>query len=127
MSANPDESYRVLLVEDSPDIAGLVMINLKRLGLTTFHAINGPKAVAFLDEHQPDLILLDLNLPGLNGWGVLEHAKKRYGQVRVIVTTANDDPSNRLVGKLQVVDRYLIKPYSPADLVALVKEMLQLE
>lgn len=121
-------SHTVLLVEDTQEIATLIQLSLDSLALDIHHAINGHIACEFLDEQLPDLILLDLNLPGRSGWEVLEHAKSLYDEhlLKVIVTTAADDPSNRLVGKLQYVDHYLTKPFDPSELIALVQNMLDL-
>lgn len=125
----PELPFNVLIVEDTIDIANLIMMNLQRMGLGVAHVNNGLKAVEFLQAHRPDLLVLDLNLPGMNGWQVLEHAKQYYGehQLRVIVTTAAGDASNRLVGKLQYVDRYLTKPFTPNELMDAVREVLELD
>ncbi len=119
----------VIIVEDVTDIAQMLQICLKQIGINAHHAKNGKEAVEYLDNIQPDLILLDLNLPGINGWKVLEHAKKLYGEhsIRVIVTTANTDDVNRLVGKMNYVARYVQKPFSPDQVITIVKEVMELD
>jgi two-component system response regulator AdeR len=122
-------SYHILVVEDDPEIANLTLVTLERIGLVAMHANNGRVALDMVDDQKPDLMLLDLNLPEVSGWKVLEYAREQYGDgsFRVIVTTANNDPSNRLVGKLQVVDRYLTKPFTPQELMATVRAVLEME
>lgn len=119
----------VLIVEDTLDIANIIMISLERLGLESYHASTGQKAVAYLEQQLPDLIMLDLNLPGMNGWQVLDFAKEQYGEenLRVIVITASTDASNRLIGKLQIVARYVTKPFHPEHLLDVVREVLALD
>ncbi len=117
----------VLIVEDVPEIAQLATMNMEMLGVDYFHVDTGEKAIDFLDEYHPDLILLDLNLPGVNGWKVLEHAKDLYGEgnFKVVVTTANTDEVNRLVGKMQLVNNYINKPYTMERLREVVTNVLE--
>ena len=124
-----ERSYHALLVEDTQEMADLVIIVLKRIGVSVHHANNGQAAIEYIDQHQPDIMLLDLNLPGVNGWDVLKHLYARYGEgtVPVIVTSAYSDGANRLIGKLQEVRRYLIKPFSPQELMRTVSEVLGMD
>ena len=119
----------VLIVEDTIDIGKLLKLSLQQLGIDAFHAKNGQVALEYLDHTEPDLILLDLNLPGINGWKVLEYAKKLYGEhsIRIIVTTANTDEVNRLVGKMQYVSSYIQKPFAPDHVVETVRAVLELD
>lgn len=119
----------ILIVEDALDIAKMLQISLKQIGIEAVHAKNGKVALDYLDHTEPDLILLDLNLPGINGWQVLEYAKKLYGEhsIRVIVTTANTDEVNRLVGKMQYVSSYVQKPFTIDALIDVVKDVLELD
>lgn len=127
--SNPSE-LNVLIVEDAIDIARMLKLSLEQsLGIEPYLAKNGQVAIDYLEHTQPDLILLDLNLPVVNGWKVLEFAKKKYGEhnIRVIVTTANTDEINRLVGKMQYVSDYIQKPFVPDTIVATVREVLELD
>jgi len=119
----------VLIVEDASDIAQMLQISLKQIGIDATLAKNGQVALDYLDHTEPDLILLDLNLPGINGWQVLEYAKKLYGEhsFRVIVTTANTDDINRLVGKMQYVSNYIQKPFKIDAIIEIVREVLELD
>lgn len=103
----------ILLVEDTPELAGFIVLALKRLGYEPVHHDTGEAAVVYLDQSCPDVVLLDLNLPGMSGWEVLEAMNKRWGKdkIPVIVMTAYSDSANRVIGKLQNVCDYLVKPF----------------
>lgn len=119
----------VLIVEDDADIGKMLQLNLAKLGIDAYHALNGQHAIDYLADVQPDLILLDLNLPHINGWKVLEYAKKLYGDgtFHVIVITANSDEVNRLVGKMQSVTHYVQKPFMPDYIIDVVIDILQID
>lgn len=119
----------ILIVEDTIDFAEMTMRILERIGIHASHAMNAPEAIDFINQQCPDLILLDLNLPGKSGWEVLKHLNESYidRHVPVIVTSAYSDSANRLVGKLQNVYKYMIKPFPPQDLMQTVREVLNLE
>lgn len=121
--------FTVLMVEDTLEYAQLNLMVLRRQGFNVFHVADGDTAFAFLEEHKPDLILLDLNLPHVSGWDILSHCNALYGEgsTRVIVTSAYSDSANRIVGKLQDVYRYLIKPFTPQDLVKAIDNALGIE
>ncbi len=123
-------NFNVLLVEDTIILAQMVMEALKRIPeLSTHHAASGFAAVEYLEDNKPDLILLDLNIPGKSGWQVMEFLKSKYGEgnIKVIVMTAQSDSANKLVGKLQGVERYLVKPIAPRDMIATIREVLEIE
>jgi len=117
------------MVEDTLEYAQLNMMVLKRQGFNVYHAQDGENAIEYLNKIKPDLILLDLNLPHVSGWDVLSYCNKVYGEgeTRVIVTSAYSDSANRIVGKLQDVYRYLVKPFTPQDLVRAVDNALGIE
>jgi DNA-binding response OmpR family regulator len=120
MSQSPSTSYQVLIVEDTQEFAELARIILTRAGMNTYHAATGEAAIAYLQAERPDLILLDLYLEdNITGWNVLECATEKYGQnsIPVVVTTAHNDPANRLVGKLQDIAGYLVKPFTGRELL----------
>lgn len=120
------DQYFILVVEDTPEFATLTIMTLQRFGFDPVLAEDGEQAVALLDQYRPDLILLDLNLPGMSGWQVLEHVQNLYGHIPCIVTSAYSDSANRVVGRLQDVYRYLIKPFAPGDLIKAVEGALGL-
>ena len=120
--------YLILIVEDTVEFAKLSQMILGRIGLQTHHAVDGDEAVTFIEHTRPDLVLLDLNLPGKSGWQVLESLYERYGDrsVPIIVTTAYSDGANRVIGKLQDVEHYLVKPFPPKVLQEAVQNALGL-
>lgn len=120
------DTKRVLIVEDMEDLAGFVKIALEEMGLEAFHMNTAPKALDFLENHNPDLIILDIGLPGMSGWQLLEaiSEQRKQNNMRIIISTAFQDPANRLIGKLQTVDAYLQKPYDFAELRKVVMSLL---
>lgn len=122
-----NSALKVLIVEDDVDIAQMVQLSIEQnFESNVYHAKNGQLAIDYLDHTQPNIIILDLNLPVVNGWKVLEYAKKQYGEksIKVIVTTANTDEVNRLVGKMQTVASYLQKPFTPGTVVETIHDIL---
>lgn len=114
----------ILIIEDTLDFAKLNMLTLRRAGYHVCHVLNGDEAVQIARQYKPDVILLDLNLPGMSGWQVLESIRQ-FDDVPIIVTTAYTDGANRIVGKLHRVHRYLTKPYAPAQLLQAVHEVVR--
>jgi DNA-binding response OmpR family regulator len=127
--AEARSEYEILVVEDTPQMAKLTLLSLKRGGFEGIHVEDGETAIEFLNEKLPNLMLLDLNLPGLSGWDVLEHLVSKHGAnaVPVIVTTAYGDSANRVVGKLQEVYKYMVKPFTPMALIEAVEGALGIE
>lgn len=126
----PDGKFLVLIVEDIEDLAGVMQITLRRMGIESYHASDGYIALDYLAENTPDLVLLDIGLPGMSGWEVLEQIKANLDEIPfpIIILTAFNDPANRLIGKLQkYVTKYVTKPFEVETLRKAVKEALQLE
>jgi DNA-binding response OmpR family regulator len=118
----------ILIVEDTEDLAAFIKLSLEEMGLETHHASDANKAMNYLEDHHPVLIILDIGLPGMSGWQLLETINERREQagIFVVVTTAFQDPANRLIGKLRDVDGYLIKPFRFHELKAVVSDLLGL-
>lgn len=116
----------VLIVEDEQALAGFIEESLHEIDLATFHASDAEKAIEYLQNNTPDLIILDIGLPGKSGWQLLEVLEKRREQdnIYVVISTAFQDPANRLVGKLQKVDFYLAKPFTFKQLTSVVTQLL---
>jgi two-component system alkaline phosphatase synthesis response regulator PhoP len=114
----------VLVVEDDPRIAQIVQDYLQHAGFSVLIAGEGAGALALARERRPDLVVLDLGLPGLDG---IEVAKglRRESQVPLIMLTARVEESDRLLGLEVGADDYITKPFSPRELVARVRAVLR--
>lgn len=129
MSTLNNSAPVILIVEDSVDYANLIGEVLDRLPAHHHHVMDGDAALQYLDRHTPDLVLLDINLPGMNGWTVLEVIRQRHERIDypVIALTAQDDPANKLIGKfLSEVHGYITKPFTPNLLINTIKDVLNL-
>jgi CheY-like chemotaxis protein len=127
--ANEGQNPRLptaLIVEDAPEIAEILKIMLERMHLSVSHESRGNKALARIEELDPDVILLDIGLPDMTGWAVLDAIKARRGTRMpiVIVITAYSDAANRLAGKLQGVDHYLVKPFTSDEVEQVILQAL---
>jgi DNA-binding response OmpR family regulator len=110
----------VLVVDDEPDIRHLVKVNLELDGHRVILAANGAEALEAIRDEVPDLMLLDLMMPEVDGWQVLEAIKQgdddELQQIPVLMLTAYDSADNRVRGGIEGAIRYLSKPFSPAQL-----------
>src|SRR5438034_3506548 len=106
---------RVLIVEDDPDIAELVARYLDKAGFTTERAASGKEALSALDHKPPDLIVLDLMLPQVDGLEVCRRvrANEKTAAIPIIMLTARAEESERIVGLELGGDDYMAKPVSP--------------
>jgi two-component system phosphate regulon response regulator PhoB len=118
---------RILVVDDEPDIAGLVAFHLVRAGYRVSTAGTGPDAIAQGRQERPALVVLDLNLPGLSGYDVIEQlrADDATKDVAVLMLTARKDEQDRIRGLSLGADDYLTKPFSPQELVLRVGAILR--
>jgi two-component system, OmpR family, response regulator ResD len=122
----PAKAATVLVVDDEPTIVEIVGRYMARAGFTTFTAPDGYKALDAATEHRPDLVVLDVMLPGIDGVEVMERLQERPGPpIAVILLTARGEESDRLVGLRHGADDYVVKPFSPAELVARVEAVLR--
>lgn len=121
-------TYRVLVVEDDTDSITLMQLALGGLPLEFELAQTGAAAIAVLGRTVPDLMFLDIELPDMHGWEVLDRFKtdKRLANLDVVVLTSHRDPVHRLIGSLQPIAAYLRKPVEAEALRAHVREILGL-
>ena len=115
---------RVLVVDDEPPIVELVRGYLRREGWEVLTAADGPAAIAAVREHAPDVVVLDLMLPGLDGIEVCRQLRT-FSDVYVIMLTARGEEIDRVVGLSVGADDYLVKPFSPRELLARIKALLR--
>jgi len=126
MSA-PAGGERVLVVDDEPDIVALVAYHLAKAGYRVSTAATGPDALRAAREERPALVVLDLMLPGMSGFDVLEklRAHDATRDVAVLMLTARKEEPDRVRGLTLGADDYLTKPFSPAELVLRVGAILR--
>lgn len=116
----------MLVVEDEPTIAGIVERYLRRAGYDTRVAADGAQALVSADERRPDLVVLDLMLPEVDGLEVMRRIRARErGRVGFILLTAKGEESDRVIGLRLGADDYLVKPFSPTELVARAEAVLR--
>ena len=115
---------RILVVDDEPRITRLVRDYLENAGFAVTTARDGPEALMRARTERPDLVVLDLGLPGLDGLDVTR-ALRRDSGVPIIMLTARDDEADRVVGLELGADDYVTKPFSPRELVARVRAVLR--
>jgi DNA-binding response OmpR family regulator len=114
----------VLVVDDEPQIVQLVRDYLEHGGFKVLTAADGQSALRTAATQHPDLVVLDLGLPGIDGLDVTR-SLRRNGTVPIIMLTARTDESDKLVGLELGADDYLTKPFSPKELVARVRSVLR--
>lgn len=117
----------ILIIEDEKDIVKMLEYNLKKEGFRTTSCSDGRRALDAISRERPDLILLDLMLPGLNGLDVCKEIKRdnKTALIPVIILTAKSQESDKIVGLELGADDYVTKPFSPRELVARIKAVLR--
>jgi CheY-like chemotaxis protein len=122
------QTYRALAVEDDADSLEIVRLVLQGLPLQIDHAPTGAAAIDYLIHVVPDLLFLDINLPDMRGWDILDRFKTddRLSHLQVIVLTSHHEPVHRLIGMLQPIAAYLRKPVEPQVLREQVRQSLSL-
>jgi len=120
-------THRILVVDDEPDITALVAYHLAKAGYRVSTAARGPEALKAATEERPDVIILDLMLPGMSGYDVLSElrAKPETRDIGVILLTARKQEADRIRGLTLGADDYLTKPFSPAELTLRVGAVLR--
>jgi len=117
---------RILVVDDEPTIVELIEESLHMEGYATSHAYSGEEALEELSRHPPDLVLLDLMLPGMDGYEVCRQMQKdvRLSQIPVIMLTARSAVSDRVAGYERGADDYITKPFDTDELLVRVRAQL---
>lgn len=119
----------VLVVDDEPDIRYLNQLILERDGHRVMTAADGNEALAAVHAEVPDVIILDVLMPEVDGWSVLEQLKSHFDQeiasTRVLMMTALGTADDRIRGGIEGAVRYLVKPVSPEELCRVVREVME--
>ncbi len=114
----------ILIVEDDPNIAALVETYLVNAGFTATVAHDGGRALECLNAGMPGFVILDLMLPGVDGWDLCREIRK-LSEVPILILTAREEEVDRIVGFSLGADDYVVKPFSPRELVERVKAILR--
>ncbi|MDO8525247.1 MAG: response regulator, partial [Candidatus Omnitrophota bacterium] len=117
----------ILIVEDEKDIVKMLEYNLKKEGFKTLSARGGEDALDLAVRQRPDLVVLDLMLPGIDGLEVCKNLKgdTKTASIPVIMLTAKSQESDKIVGLELGADDYMTKPFSPRELIARIKAVLR--
>src|SRR6185436_2956186 len=118
---------RILVVEDERDVAELIAYNLAKEGYEVTTAASGTEALRLTREVAPDLVLLDIMVPQLNGWEVCRRLRQdpETGGIPVIMVTGRVEEGDKVLGFEMGADDYVTKPFSPRELVARVRAVMR--
>jgi DNA-binding response OmpR family regulator len=122
--APPDDRQRVLIVEDEPNIASFARMYLEAAGFAVTVADRGDEGLRLAEAEPPHLVILDLMLPGMDGYEITKRLR-RSGHTPIIMLTARDDAVDKVVGLELGADDYITKPFNPRELVARVRAVLR--
>jgi DNA-binding response OmpR family regulator len=120
-------SKKVLIVDDEPSIIVALQFLMEQSGYATVVAFSGEEAMEAVAKHHPDLMLLDIMLPVVDGFEVCQRVRENpdWNNIRIVLVTALGNEANVTKGLDLGADAYVTKPFSNADLVAKVKELLE--
>ncbi len=114
----------ILIVEDEPSIAEVVALYLQRAGFQTLHASDGKTAMTLLEKQMPDLAIIDIMLPEMDGLSLTRWLRDR-SNMPIILLTARREEVDRIAGLEMGADDYVVKPFSPQELVSRVRAVLR--
>jgi len=112
---------KILIVDDEPDVLLLLRVNLEAAGYETVLAADGETALTRIDETTPDVVLLDIMMPVMDGWGVLRVLSGREAAPRVVVVSARSSDRDVVRALTSGALDYVTKPFDPEDLIAIVE------
>ncbi len=117
----------VLIVEDEADIRDLLTFNLEREGFEVIKAVTGQEGIDFAKNHKPDIILLDIMLPGKDGFQVCRELERdtQTANIPILILTARGEEVDRIVGLELGADDYMVKPFSVRELILRIKAILR--
>ncbi len=115
---------KILLVDDDPNISNLVKLYLTKEGFEVEQAFSGDEALRMFKNSAPNLILLDIMLPGMDGWQVCREVRK-VSNIPIIMLTAKDETFDKVLGLELGADDYIVKPFDTKELVARIKAVIR--
>lgn len=116
---------RILVVEDEDSIRRFIVINLKRSGYEVIEATSGEEAVKIAEKQRPDLVVLDVMLPGVDGFEVCRILREKLTDLAVIMLTARGQDMDKIMGLELGADDYVVKPFNPLELTARIRAVLR--
>lgn len=119
-----NKQLRILVIEDDPDICELITLYVKKSGYIVNVAYNGMKGLEMYYDHPPDLVILDIMMPEMDGWEVCKEIR-RFDKTPVIMLTGKGESYDKLKGFCLGTDDYLVKPFDPNELMARIKAVLR--
>lgn len=117
--------YKILLIEDEAHIRKFVNISLKREGFKVIEAESGEIGIEEAGKESPDIVILDIMLPGIDGYEVCKFLKKNYPEMGIIMLTARAQDGDKITGLENGADHYIVKPFNPLELIAIIKSLLR--
>lgn len=125
MNSDQDYEARLLVVDDEPNIRDLLATSLRFAGFEVFTASTGNEAIREATEHQPDLVVLDVMLPDMDGFTVTRRLRDRGEQYPILFLTARDETQDKVAGLTVGGDDYVTKPFSLEEVVARIRAVLR--
>ena len=116
---------KILIVEDEDSIRGFLKINLKRNGFEVLETDNGEEGLEILESEDPVLIILDVMLPGIDGFEVCKRAREKKDNIGIIMLTAKGQDMEKIMGLEYGADDYMVKPFNPMELLLRIKAILR--
>lgn len=115
---------KILVVDDEPQIVKVLTVFIENAGFDVAVSMDGRKAVAAFQQEQPDFVILDLNLPGMDGLEVCRAIRKE-SNVPILMLTARSEEADKLIGLEIGADDYIVKPFSPREIVARIRTIMR--
>lgn len=120
----PEEKKKVLVVDDEPDTLELVKLILESGGFEAILASSGVEAIDMVANHKPDLVLLDIMMPDMDGWDVFRRIKKTHPELPIAILTAKTQNIDKLLGLYVLrADDYITKPFGKNELINRVRKL----
>ena len=116
---------KILIVEDEESIRGFLKINLKRNGFEVLETDNGEEGLEIVEREEPDIVILDVMLPGIDGFEVCKRVREKQESIGIIMLTAKGQEMDKIIGLEYVADDYMVKPFNPMELLLRIKAILR--
>ncbi|WP_408071868.1 response regulator transcription factor [Butyrivibrio sp. JL13D10] len=120
-----DKKYKILIAEDDVDIISLLRLYLENANYDVISAEDGKTALSMIEKEQPDLFICDIMMPELNGYEVIRAIREKKNNIPILVLSAKNLDSDRILGLNIGADDYMVKPFNPLEIVARANAMLR--